>query len=189
MAEPDATLTALTADPEHYRGKVVLMSGTIVDEKEHAQYLWLRAKNRPLDKDYAPHRPVDTGGPEAGHYWVKMPQQQVLREYRHWVCMTVVGRVTGTQRLATESVLSLLYVRGSGISPVHDGVWKDSTAPNNIPSVPAGIGGEFSPRLGGWVLPFNIAEPGGARSLAKALERFHLTLVVLGVEMSPPSVM
>ncbi|MEP6959878.1 MAG: Slp family lipoprotein, partial [Nitrospirota bacterium] len=42
MAESGATLTALTADPEYYRGKVVLMGGTIVDEEENAQYLWLR---------------------------------------------------------------------------------------------------------------------------------------------------
>ena len=146
MAEPGATLTGLTSHPENYRGKVVLLGGTIVSEEENAQYLWLRVKNRPLDQDYIPHRPVDTGGPEAGHYWVMMPKQQFPREYRHWARMTVVGRVTGTHRLVTEPVLSLLYVRGWGIHPVHDEVWEDSTDPNYIPSVPAGLGGEFAPR-------------------------------------------
>lgn len=58
MAEPGATLIALIARPENYRGKVVLLGGTIVDEEESAQYLWLRVKNRPLDQDYVPHRPV-----------------------------------------------------------------------------------------------------------------------------------
>ena len=146
MAEPGATLTMLTADPEHYRGKVVLMGGAIVSEEENAQYLWLRVKNRPLDQDYIPHRPVDTGGPEAGHYWVIMPKQQIPREYRHWARMTVVGRVTGTQRLVTEPVLSPLYVRGWGTSSVHDALWQDSFDPNYIPSVPAGVGREFDPR-------------------------------------------
>ena len=146
MAEPDATLTALTAYPEKYRGKVVMMGGTIVEEAQHAQYLLLRVKNRPLDEDYVPHRPVDMSGPEAGHYWVMIPNQRIPPAYQQWARMTVVGRVTGTQRLATEPVLLLLYVRGWGISSVHDAVWEDSTDPNYIPSVPAGIGGEFSPR-------------------------------------------
>lgn len=143
MAEPGATLTSLTTHPENYLGKVVLLGGAIVEEEENAPYLWLRVKNRPLDQDYVPHRPVDTGGPEAGHYWVMLPKQQIPREYRHWARMTVVGRVTGTQRLGTEPVLSLLYVRGWGTSRVHDAVWEDSSDPNYVPSVPVGVGGEF----------------------------------------------
>ena len=46
MAEPGTTLTALTAHPEMYRGKVVLLGGVIIEE-ENEQYLWLRVKNRP----------------------------------------------------------------------------------------------------------------------------------------------
>jgi len=97
MAEPGVTLTELIAHPDNYRGKVVLLGGTIVDEGATAQYLWLYVKNRPLDQDYVPHRPADMDGPEAGHYWVVMPKQQIPREYRHWARMTVVGQVTGTQ--------------------------------------------------------------------------------------------
>ena len=86
------------------------------------------------------------GGPEACHYWVIMPKQQIPREYRHWAHMTVVGRVTGTQRLVTEAVLLLLYVRDRGTSLVHDAVWEDSFDPNYVPSVPAGVGREFDPK-------------------------------------------
>lgn len=146
MAEPGATLTALSTHPESYRGKVVLLGGTIVGDEENGSYLWLRVMNRPLDQDYIPHRPVDSGGSEAGHYWVMMPKQQFPREYRHWARMTVVGRVTDTQRLVTEPVLSLLYVRGWGTSPVHDAVWEDSSDPNYIPSVPAGVRRESDPQ-------------------------------------------
>jgi starvation-inducible outer membrane lipoprotein len=146
MAEPGVTLTALTASPENYRGKVVLMGGTIVEEEESERHISLRVKNRPLDQDYVPHRPADEDGPEAGHYWVIIPKQRSLPAYREWARMTVVGRVTGTQWLVSEPVLSLLYVRGWGVSPAHDAVWQDSTDPNYIPSVPAGIGGGFNPR-------------------------------------------
>src|SRR3972149_5615027 len=54
MAEPGTTLTALTAHPEMYLGKVVLLGGTNIEEEENEQYLWLRVKNRPLDQDYVP---------------------------------------------------------------------------------------------------------------------------------------
>ena len=62
MAEPGTTLTTLTAHPEMYRGKVVLLGGTIIEEEENEQDLWLHLINRPLDQDYIPHRP-------AGHEW------------------------------------------------------------------------------------------------------------------------
>jgi len=96
MAEPGTTLTALTAHPEMYRGKVVLLGGTIIEEEENEQDLWLHLTNRPLDQDYIPHRPADMDGPEAGSFWVVVAKQQFPREYRQWARMTVVGRVTGT---------------------------------------------------------------------------------------------
>lgn len=138
MAEPGTTLTALTAHPEMYRGKVVLLGGTIIEEEENDQDLWLHVINRPLDQDYIPHGPADKDGPEGGSYWVVVTKQQFPRQYRQWARMTVVGRVTGTQRFETEPVLSLLYVRGWGLSSAHHGVW-ENVNPNYIPSTPGGI--------------------------------------------------
>jgi starvation-inducible outer membrane lipoprotein len=138
MAETGTTLTALTAHPEMYRGKVVLLGGTIIEEEENEQYLWLHLTNRPLDQDYIPHRPVDMDGPEAGSYWVMVTKQKFPREYRQWARMTVVGRVTGMQRFETEPVLWLLYVRGWGLSSAHHGVWENFN-PNYIPSTPGSI--------------------------------------------------
>ena len=138
MAEPGATLTALTAHPEMYLGKVVLLGGTIVEEEENEQDLWLHVTNRLLDQDYIPHRPADMNGPEAGSYWVVVAKQQFSRQYRQWARMTVVGRVTGTQRFETEPVLSLLYVRGWGLSSAHHGVWENFD-PNYFFSTPESI--------------------------------------------------
>ncbi len=143
MADTDATLTDLTAHPENYRGKVVLLGGTIIEEEANEQSLLLRVKNRPLDQDYMPHRPADTTGPEAGSYWVMVAKQNLPRQYRKWARMTVVGRVTGTHRLGSEPVLALLYVRGWGVSSDHDGVWDSLADRNYAPSRPADIGGEF----------------------------------------------
>lgn len=136
MAESDTTLTMLTADPEKYGGKVVLLGGTIIEEQTNEQFLWLRVKNRPLDQDYMPHRPPALDGPEAGSYWLMVGKEQLPSNYRHWARMTVVGRVMGAQR-QTEPVLSLLYVRGWGISGEYDGIW-EHLDPNYIPTIPTG---------------------------------------------------
>ena len=137
MAEPGTTLTTLTAHPEMYHGKVVLLGGTIIEEEENEQDLWLHIINRPLDQDYIPHGPADMNGPEAGSYWVVVAKQQFPRQYRQWARMTVVGRVTSIQRYE-EPVLSLLYVRGWGMSSEHHGIWENFD-PQYRFSVPGGL--------------------------------------------------
>jgi starvation-inducible outer membrane lipoprotein len=138
IAEPGVTLTMLTTHPQSYVGKVVLLGGTIIEEEEHEQFVLLRLKNRPLDQDYKPHRPADTGGPEGGSYWVMVSKGQVPVKYRDWARATVVGRVTGEHRLQSEPVLMLLYMRGWGASGKHAGVW-ENIDPNYVPGVPASI--------------------------------------------------
>ena len=138
MAEPGVTLTMLSANPQSYVGKVILLGGTITEEEEYGQFLFLRLTNRPLDQDYKPHRPADTGSPEAGSYWVAVPKQQAPPQFRNWARATVVGRVTGQQRSKTEPVLMLLYMRGWGASGDHAGLW-ENVDPNYVPSVPGGI--------------------------------------------------
>jgi starvation-inducible outer membrane lipoprotein len=138
MAEPGVTLTDLITHPEMYHKKVALLGGTIVEEEEAEEYLLLRIRNRPLDQDYVPHRPIDMDGPEGGHYWVMVAKQQLPPQYRQWMRMTVAGRVTGRQRYENEPVLWLLYVRGWGAREEHHGIWKDMD-PNYIPSVPGFI--------------------------------------------------
>jgi starvation-inducible outer membrane lipoprotein len=138
IAEPHVTLTMLSANPEPYVGKAVILGGTITAEENSDDYLLICLKNRPLDQDYRPHRPVDSNGPEAGSYWVLVPKQQRLpSDYRTWGRVTVVGRVTGQQRFKTEPVLMLLYMRGWGTDGNH-GIWENIN-PNYVPRIPGGI--------------------------------------------------
>lgn len=137
MAEPDVTLADLVAHPEKYQGKVVLLGGTLIEEEANEQYIWLRLKNRPLDRDYIPNRPVDLSSPEAGSYWVMVEKNQLPQAYRTWGRMTVAGRVTGTARFETEPMLVLLYVRGWGIGGKPGGVWEHIN-PNYVPGLPGG---------------------------------------------------
>ena len=58
QAEQGVTLTSLTASPQQYRDKVVILGGVLVKEREEGGQAWLHLKNRPLDPKYHPHRPI-----------------------------------------------------------------------------------------------------------------------------------
>jgi hypothetical protein len=123
QAEPGVTLTKISKDPKAYHGKVVILGGVIVDEKQGDNRVWLRVKNRPLDDDYVPHIPVTKEGPEAGYYWVMVMRKDLPKDYQNWSRITVVGRLTGGKLAFEEQgaderiqnvMLSALYMRGWG---------------------------------------------------------------------------
>jgi starvation-inducible outer membrane lipoprotein len=142
QAEPGVTLSSLTASPEAYRNKVVILGGVLVKEQEDKGLVWLHLKNRPLDPKYHPHRPLSVEGPEAGHFWVTAAHHQDLpAKYRQWARMTVVGRVIGTMN--QEPILQLLYVRGWDFSGQNDDAWEATIDPAYVPMIPEGLHGEF----------------------------------------------
>jgi hypothetical protein len=142
QAEPGVTLTTLTASPQQYRDKVVILGGVLVKEREAEGQVWLQFKNRPLDPQYHPHRPLSLEGPEAGHFWVTAAdRQQLPPRYRHWARMTVVGRVIGMTN--QEPVLLMLYVRGWDYSGRNEDTWEASMDPAYVPAIPEGLHGEF----------------------------------------------
>src|ERR1044071_138588 len=97
QAEPGVTLSAVTGSPRQYRDKIVILGGVLVQEQEKSGQIWLHLKNRPLDPQLHPHRPVSPDGPEAGHFWVTAAsREQLPSQYRQWARMMVVGRVIGT---------------------------------------------------------------------------------------------
>lgn len=152
QAEPGVTLTTLMADPEKYRGKVIVLGGVIVDAQQNGDELWLYMRNRPLDKDYRPHRPSELTGAEAGHYWVVIDPRKISPKYREWARATVVGQVTGMKATAApneptdEPVLTAMYVRGwSGLGD-NTHAWEEFEDPNYRLRVPRGIHGEFGPQ-------------------------------------------
>ena len=147
QAEPGVILTTLTAAPDRYREKVVILGGVVVEERQEGGRFWLRLKNRPLDEDYHPRLPGSMEGPETGYYWLTAAHRSDLPErWRNWARMTVVGRVVGARRVEgqpVEPVLTLLYVRGWGLSSSHDGSWEESIDASYLPSVPESIQGEL----------------------------------------------
>lgn len=149
QAEPGVTLTMLASDPDRYRDKVVILGGVIVEEKQMDDHFFLRLRNRPLDKDYMPHRPPSLESPEAGHYWVMMRRQELPADYRQWARVTVVGKVAGKRpgsaevRTESEPVLAALYLRGWGDAVMNNGASTATIDRNYSTSVPKGARGEF----------------------------------------------
>jgi len=144
QAEQGVTLTSLTASPQQYRDKVVILGGVLVKEREEGGQVWLRLRNRPLDPKYHPHRPISLDGPEAGHFWVTVAnREQLPPRYRQWARMTVVGRVIGTTKQDQEPILLLMYARGWDYSGNNEDAWEASIDPAYVPSIPEGLHGEF----------------------------------------------
>ena len=150
QAEPGVTLTALAESPERYQGKTVILGGVVVDHKQDGHMLWLHLKNRPLDKEYRPHRPTDSAGPETGYYRVLVPNSSTLPpKWEQWARVTVVGRVMNPKEVAssmgstTEPVLTLLFLRGWTMGQAQQGsAWEESVDANYLLSVPEGLHGK-----------------------------------------------
>jgi starvation-inducible outer membrane lipoprotein len=144
QVDPGVTLTQITDHPDQYQGKVVILGGARLDEKEHDGHVWLQLRNRPLDKEYKPHLPRDPASHEGGTYWVTVTDRSEFPpHYREWARMTVVGRVIGWINEGSggtrEPVLGLMYVRGWGLSPNYDGAWESRIDPNYLLTTPRGL--------------------------------------------------
>jgi len=149
QAEPGVTLTALAANLDEYREKVVILGGVIVEEKQDGEQVFLRLKNRPLDKDYRPHRPLSLDGPEAGYYWVRIGRADLPEQSHQWARVTVVGQVSDKRHAASSSgaiepVLDALYLRGWGDTVMDNSASTVRADRNRMITVPKGARGEFS---------------------------------------------
>ena len=144
QAERGVTLSALKARPEAYQGKVVILGGVLVEEKQAGGRIWLRMKNRPLDGDYVPHMPTSLGDPESGHYWIVLNAPGASPAYRSWARMTVVGRLMDHKSAdiasGGEPVLAALYLHGWdstwGGYGLREATWEAAEDPNYLVSSP-----------------------------------------------------
>ncbi|HMU54992.1 MAG TPA: Slp family lipoprotein [Nitrospira sp.] len=141
-AAPNVTLAKLSAAPEVYRDRLVVMGAVILEEESKDGNLWLHVKNRPLDQDYRPQLPPSVDDPEAGWYWVVVSNHQSFpASYRHWADMTLVGRMNGLGP-GNEPILMMVYARGWGLKSGDSSVWENFTDANYIPFTPEEVIGE-----------------------------------------------
>ncbi len=122
----------------------------IAKRKQDGQRLWLHVRNRPLDKEYRPHRPTVNEGPECGYYWVMVPDTARLPpKWNQWARVTVVGRVSDPKQAESpigpsmEPILTLLFLQGWTMGQAQQGgTWEESVDANYLLSVPDGLHGE-----------------------------------------------
>lgn len=146
QAEPGVTLTSLTNNPQAHSGKVVILGGAVVAQKEEAGLVWLLVENRPLDADYVPHLPTSPDDPEAGGYWIMLAPESLPKNLRNWSRLTVVGRVSEGPPLqheratGKEPVLGAMYLRGWGSGwggyGLREETWEESQDASYIVSTP-----------------------------------------------------
>lgn len=138
QAEPGVTLTAIVTDPGRYRDKVVVLGGVVLAEKREAGQLWLLLRNRPLDADYVPHRPISLVGPENGDYWVLIAAAQAPSSAHQWARVIVVGRVLEGPSVPPKSerkggpVLAALDVLDWPIARDYAETWQEHRDPQYL---------------------------------------------------------
>ncbi len=133
QAIPGATLTALVTSPSTFEGKVVILGGVIVEERQVDGRIWLHMKNRPLDRDYEPHRDTSLTSTESGFYWIIVDPEGLPQLYKEWARLTVVGRIL---------TLSSDKVGKSGSERRTESVWEATRDPNYIISSPLQVESE-----------------------------------------------
>jgi starvation-inducible outer membrane lipoprotein len=135
-AVPDLTYSTLAAMPQRYQDRLVVLGAVLVKEEIRDEELWLHVKNRPLNEDYRPHLPPSPSDHEGGWYWIVVRNHHTLpASYHRWAEMTIVGRVTGTSPEG-QPLLQLVYARGWGMTPEHDGVWEHTVDANYRSATP-----------------------------------------------------
>lgn len=94
--------------------------------------MWIELRNRPLEANYVPHRPLPRGGPEDGHYWVLVPSHDFPPTSHTWARVTVVGRVLARPLSAPpqvmaepEPVLAALYIHAWPVDESRAETWQD----------------------------------------------------------------
>jgi len=139
QAEPGVTLTALTVHPDRYQGKVVILGGVPVAEVREGDRLWLSLRNRPLDAEYMPHRPLAPGGPEDGHYWVLVSSSEFPETSHMWARLTIVGRVLpqpiqAPRQVTAEQnpVLAALFIRAWPVDQSNTESWQSRRDPHYL---------------------------------------------------------
>lgn len=147
LQDADSTLkfSWLAAYPELYQNRLVVLGAVIVTEEVRAGELWLHVKNRPLNEKYRPQLPPSPSDLEGGWYWIVVKKHHTLpSSYHHWADMTIVGRVIGVGP-EKQPLLRLIYARGWGMNPEHDGVWEHGVDENYAPNTPPELIRESDP--------------------------------------------
>jgi outer membrane lipoprotein len=101
LVDPTLTYTQLTAHPEAYRGKVILVAGTIIEAVNTPAGTRLMVLQYPADSRSYPQ----TAAPSGGRFLVLTPAYLETAIYRPGRALTVAGEVQGQRALPVGEIV------------------------------------------------------------------------------------
>ncbi|HUJ16965.1 MAG TPA: Slp family lipoprotein [Nitrospirota bacterium] len=91
--DPDAAFRDVQRDPDHYRGKWLMLGGVIVDIRNTAQGTFIEVLQRPVDRRGRPEETDDT----EGRFIMKSGQYLDPAVYHAGKRISLIGEVVGQE--------------------------------------------------------------------------------------------
>ena len=122
--DQDLTFTDAKRAPERFRGKILLLGGTVSERTDLPGMTQMRIYEHEVDSRYRP----DVGGPSAGEFLVVVRPPVDPAQYPAGALVTVVGKLTGVEPMADRGPLpsfDALYLRSWGLPSLSGGKVSD----------------------------------------------------------------
>lgn len=114
QADQDLTLADAKRAPEQFRGKILLLGGTVSERTDLPDRTQIRIYEHQVDSRYSPR----LGGPSEGEFLVVVRPPVNPAHYPPGELVTVVGKLTGVEPVAGREPLpsfDALYLRSWGL--------------------------------------------------------------------------
>jgi len=91
LADPGITFSRIRENPDSFRGKFVILGGSIVDVRHGREAVQLEVVQYPLDSMEMP----ETTSESEGRFMVSLPQEHASVLFRPGMVVTMAGEVAG----------------------------------------------------------------------------------------------
>lgn len=129
--DQDLAFTDAKRAPERFRGKILLLGGTVSERTDLPGMTQMRIYEHEVDSRYRP----DVGGPSAGEFLVVVRPPVDPAQYPAGALVTMVGKLTGVEPMAGRGPLpsfDALYLRSWGLPSLSSGKVSDQPSCQRI---------------------------------------------------------
>jgi outer membrane lipoprotein len=119
QVDPNLTFTDAKRAPEQFRGKILLLGGTVIERTDLPGMTQLRIYEHEIDSRYSPY----IGGPSEGEFLIVIRSPVNPAKYPPGELVTMVGKLTGAEPVTGHGPLpsfDALYLRSWGLHPISD---------------------------------------------------------------------
>jgi outer membrane lipoprotein len=119
QVDQNLTFSDAKRAPEQFRGKILLLGGTVIERTDLPGMTQLRIYEHEVDSRYSPY----IGGPSEGEFLIVIRSPVNPAQYPPGERITVVGKLTGVEPAAGRQPLpsfDALYMRAWGLPSFSD---------------------------------------------------------------------